>query len=104
MKNGKYLIDWMDELDWCGIAPMGGYLPLSWVEIEAWSRVTSTELDSDDALLIRHLSKVYVNSLNRAKDPTTPAPYADTKAVKSSAIKDQLLAWANSFPENHFKR
>ena len=100
IQQGGYIIEWLSELDWYSVTGMGTPTPLTWTEIDAWARVTNTTIDSDDVLLIRHLSKIFVGMLNEAKDPACPAPYADTANVDSSALRESLLTWANSFPSD----
>ena len=70
---------------------------MSWVDIDAWARVTNTEITVDEVLLIRHLSKLYVSKYSESKNPTTPAPFSDVENVDSDHVTKQLLEWAESF-------
>lgn len=95
--QGSYIIAWLDEMDWHSIGGMGSPIPLSWSDIDAWARVTKTEITSDEALLLRHLSKLYVSKYSESKNPATPAPYSDIESVDTDHVSKQLLVWAESF-------
>lgn len=98
--HGKHVIDWLDEIGWYSVGAMGSPMPLTWVDIDCWMRVTNTLIDTDDVLLMRHLSKIYVSSLRKSENQNAPAPYTDMEAIDQNAVQEQLKAWALSFPKN----
>ena len=67
-----HMLDWLDELGWSGSTGMGP-APLSFQEIEAWSRLTKTPLEPWEALALRTASAAYVGQLGAGD---LPAPYA----------------------------
>ena len=93
----------MDEIGWTSSAPMGGVIPLTWQDIQAWMNVTNTQIDVDDVLTMRHLSQIYVSSYYEGENQNTPAPYVNDELARSeenaNAVSDALKAWANSFPK-----
>lgn len=102
IKSGGYLLSWLDELGWYSIGGMGSPIPLSWTDIDSWARVTQTNIDSDDALLIRHLSKLFVGKFSEAKDPSCPAPFADRAKINQDVLREQFLSWTKAFPKDYF--
>jgi len=78
---------------------MGSPIPLTWSEILAWASLTKTEITPDEVLLLRNLSKHFVSSFSESKNPNTPAPFTDASKVDQDVVKQQLLAWAQSFPK-----
>lgn len=53
-----------------------GQAPLTFVEIDAWQRVTGICLDPWESLDIRQLSVEWCAQADRSSDPECPAPYA----------------------------
>lgn len=49
--------------------------PLSWLEIDAWKRLTQRELDLWEILTIMSMSEAYVNEYHSATDKSRSAPY-----------------------------
>jgi len=47
---------------------------ISYVEIEAWSRLTHIELDWDEVLMLRALSFAYLEGLSLGEDPNSFSP------------------------------
>lgn len=98
--NGKsYVIDWLDELRWHSTNAMGSPVTLTWSDLWYWMQSTQTLIDTDDVLLIRHLSEIYVSSLYKSENQNAPAPYTDMSAVDPESVSKQLKAWALSFPK-----
>lgn len=64
---GGYLWVWFWEL--VGGRASNGFcpLPISWTEIEAWARLTSTDLSPYDALTLRRMDAAYLNAYAEAK-------------------------------------
>lgn len=52
-----------------------GPAPLSWLEIEAWQRVTGFDLMPWEARLLRTLSVDYIAEGRRAESENCPAPW-----------------------------
>lgn len=69
----EYLVHYLFEA-----GPVGnngfGPEPLTWQEIEAWSRLTQVKLDAWEALTLRTLSDHYRSQLMRSADPKCRAP------------------------------
>lgn len=74
MDAGAYLIDYLQELDFCERGDMGPKL-LSFREIESWQHSTGLHLDSWEVLTLRQLSREYIDQLHRSRDRMEPAPY-----------------------------
>lgn len=74
MESGAYLIDYLQELDFCEHGGMG-LSALSFREIEAWQANTGLHLNPWEVLTLRTLSRDYIDQLHRSKDPAEPAPY-----------------------------
>jgi len=69
----EYLIDYLFE---AGPVTSNGFgpEPLSWLELEAWSRLSQVKLDAWEALTLRKLSDHYSAQLVRSADPKCRAP------------------------------
>ena len=52
--------------------------PLTFMEIDSWSRVTQTLLTAWEARTLRRLSEVFVNQVSISDDPACPAPSLNT--------------------------
>ena len=59
-----------------------GMTPLSWVDIQAWSQLTGSQLTPSEARLMRKLSFIYVSQYNASKDIKCEAPYPDQDYVE----------------------
>jgi hypothetical protein len=53
---------------------MAGPVPVSFSEIEAWARVTGTDLPGHEATILRSLSRDYCAQFSASKDPKEPMP------------------------------
>jgi hypothetical protein len=71
-----WLINYWRELGLCG-AGFGRSVPLSWLEIDTWARMTAISLTPWEALTLRRLSDEYVAELARASSATAPPPWQD---------------------------
>lgn len=76
-----------------------GPVPLSWVDIDAWLKVTELELPVWEKLTIRHLSEVYVNERMSNTDPNGLPPWVkplSEEDVERERISNTLLAFLRS--------
>lgn len=53
---------------------MSGPVPVTFQEIEAWSRMTHTAIPTYEALLLRQLSRDYVSQYHASSKPDEPQP------------------------------
>lgn len=54
-----------------------GIIPLTFQEIESYMRITNTPLNSDEVMIIRQMSQVYIAELNDTRN-MREAPYSAT--------------------------
>lgn len=78
------MIDSLMEFGPCAHG-MGGPVPVPFAEIEAWARVTNTELPGHEALLLRQLSRDYCEQYHKSDEPSCPAPLFDGEDSKKQA-------------------
>ena len=66
--------------------------PLDWLDIAAWMSLMNADLHAEEVKILRDLSFAFVSWTNKSKVQDCPAPYkeADTPAVKSANIKEQM--------------
>lgn len=62
---------WFTELSHARTAGFSGANPISFLEIEAWSRVTGTKLKPSEVFLLRQLDDVFLNVVNQRPAPTS---------------------------------
>ena len=76
---GEHLWAWFWEL--AGGRASDGFcpLPIPWFEIEAWARLTSTDLSPSDVLTLRRMDAAYLNA------------YAEVKQGKECQWQEKLL-------------
>lgn len=90
MMGFRYLVQYLFEA-----GPVGnngfGPEPLTWQEIEAWSRLTQVDLDAWEALTLRKLSDLYSAQLVRSADPKCRAP--DQPELSREQIADDVEAF-----------
>ena len=80
---------------------MGGITPISWVDLEAWKSVTEIDIDVSDILLMRHLSKLYVNKYHESENPLTLAP--NMPKVEETNQEDIMKAMRASYGSRQVK-
>lgn len=85
-----HLPTWLDEL---GVVAQGGFgpSPLSWVEIESWSRQAGIELTEFEARALRLMSASYASIAN---DPKADCP-VDDASVRSQRHDAAVASWAS---------
>ena len=98
----EYLIGFANEV---GLYHHGsfGIVPISWVDVKAWSDLTSTPLTAWESSTILLLSKTFVSYFNEVNEKSVPPPYQpaeiDKKQVsnkigsmfRSIAIRKQII-------------
>lgn len=102
--GASYLISLLQEAGLMSSNGMGP-VPLSWVDIESWTRCTEYDLPLWVKLTIKHLSEEYVHELLEAKDMNRPAPYEAVPviedevdlAVQREKVQNKLLDFASRF-------
>lgn len=73
---------------------MGDKLPLSFMEIESYMRITNTKLSHWEIFAIRRLSLEYIAQMQRKDEHETP-PYIDTteaEYLKRTAVNANTIA------------
>lgn len=74
-------------------APGLGAGPLTWMQIEAWARLTGIMLEPWEARLIRRLSGDYLAESRKAEDLNCPPPWrAPVTAAMREAEAQRLVA------------
>lgn len=79
LNPAPHITDWLME-----IGPMAGEGPIGWQDMDAWSRLTSIDLDPWEARTLRRLSRSFVNQRRDARKANCPEPrvQADEIAVR----------------------
>lgn len=73
LKWGQHLIDSLLEFG-PSMPSMSGPVAVTFSEIDAWARVTKTEMPGCEALLLRNLSKEYCHQYHISKDKDAKEP------------------------------
>lgn len=90
--NATYVVGLLHEAGLMSTNGMGP-VPLSWLEIEAWMRMTCRDLPLWERLTIRELSEEYVSGLVTAKDKNCPAPFAPAREdVDREAVQNKIMS------------
>lgn len=74
LKCGGYLIEHLENLGFFMSSGMG-MIPLTFQEIESYMRITNTPLNSDEVIIIRQMSQLYIQEINDT-NPESKAPYS----------------------------
>jgi hypothetical protein len=77
-----------------------GPVPISWVEIDAWLRVTERELSMWERTTIKRLSEEYVSELVQATKADRPAPYIheeDLDNIDRERVQTKILSVLSKF-------
>lgn len=70
---------------------MSGPVPVSFSEIEAWSRVTGIEIPGYEAVQLRQLSRDYCNQHHASKNPSEPQPIMPGEdATPKQVVREQV--------------
>ena len=92
----RYLLTYIEELNYGMYGAMGDKMPLSFSEIDSYMRVTNTELNHWDALALIELSTVYIYQTQK-KDVSEQPPYmevSEIEYIKQTAISSSSIAKA----------
>ena len=63
LKCGGYLIEHLENLGFYMSSGMG-IIALTFQEIESYMRITNTPLNSDEVMIIRQMSQLYIKEIN----------------------------------------
>lgn len=94
-----YMLEWFQPhcLGWFHAGDMGGLHPLTWSEIDAFSRLSGSELDAWEAQQIRLCSVAYVTGYRKGQQPMTVSPAFEDRpeddpgiAVERHRISEQM--------------
>lgn len=87
-----HLTAWLHEIGTCGIG-FNGLIPLTFIEIEAWSRMVDIKLSSFEATTLRNMSAAYSVI---ASNPDAKCPI-DSDLVDDQMRESEGRAAAESF-------
>lgn len=93
--EGAYLMQMLHEAGLMSSSGMG-VVPLSWQEIEAWLRVTESQPELWERMLVRELSEAYVSELNQATERNRPDPYTPP-TVEIEVARERVVSGLMSF-------
>lgn len=96
IEEGAQVIEYLQEVGPTLPGAMGPE-PVTFAEIDAWSRTTGYDPTAWEAQTIRRLSRAFVSQYAKSKETNSPAPWTgdkvDRKAVASGI--DKLLGMAS---------
>lgn len=92
LKAGSYLIDELFTIGACRSGAMGGFIALSWQEVDAFARLTNRISEGWEAELLVKMSREYVKGLQIGSEPMGIPPYNGGKLapVVSGSLKSTL--------------
>ena len=64
---------WLSELGFCDTG-FNGPVPLSFKEIDAWVRLTQTDITPNEVLILSGMSKAYCSQYHSSGDINEPSP------------------------------
>lgn len=76
VEHAEYIIEYLFDVG-PAINTGMGIAPVGYSEIRDFRDVTKLNINSWDASMIRHLSRVYVAQFNESKSKTCPSPWSD---------------------------
>lgn len=97
----EYLLEWLGPsgVGLCQSGDMGGLNPISWVEIDAFSRATGNQLEAWEAQQLRLCSVAYVSGYNLGQKPMRVSPVYEDRpdedpgiALERRRVSEQLKA------------
>lgn len=104
--DSSYIIGMLHEAGLMSSSGMGA-LPLSWQEIEAWLKVTESEPQLWERILVRELSEAYVSELNQATEKNRASPWTppvEEVEVTRANVVSRFLSFARQFNEARAKK
>lgn len=87
----QYIVQAFIALGLCVSGGMG-VVPLSWVEIDAFLRRSSYELQDYEAEIVFNMSRAYVSWLNKGSDINCFSPWDDTSDATKSSHREWMQA------------
>ncbi len=78
-----YLVEWLFD-----IGPLVAGSPITYSEIESWSRVKNIEITPWEAHMMKRLSRAYEDQSIKSRSKTCPSPYLSEE--KLTADKDKF--------------
>ncbi len=69
IQSFRYLLDIFFEVGPARSLEMGGFAPLSWVDLNAFNHATKSDLDRWEMYLVIQMSKAYCMEKNGGDDP-----------------------------------
>lgn len=81
MIGAEYLLAFFMEVG-PSVSTGMGMAPIGFSDIEAWRNLTETNLTPWDALMLRQMSRAYVNQYAESRDPRCPAPYEEAMTLE----------------------
>ena len=81
-----YLPVFLHEIGTAGSGP-NGLIPLTYLEIEAWSRMSKTKINSFEASALRQMSAAYAAITHDKNAPCPMAIYNDPNQANLAAIE-----------------
>ena len=85
-ENSGYLLDTMHKIGAYKTSGMGGISPIDWLDIDAFNRVMSFEIEPWEAETIMQLSRKYVDGHQGGQQPNGIAPYFDWSPIAADWI------------------
>jgi len=85
-----YLVERLVEIGLTEAAGMGAS-PISWSQIDAWSRLTGTVLQPWEARLLRRLSAEYLSMSRTAESLQCAPPWRAPVSVREREIEEERL-------------
>ncbi len=88
--QASYLIDLVFEVGIC--QPNGfGLSPISWSDLDAWSRIKGIHLSSYEGSMIVMISRIFVTSHVKYDDKDEPAPHViDSENLDRTAVSSKV--------------
>jgi hypothetical protein len=88
LKWGEFLVAQLFEFGPVAFSAAGP-VPVSFQEIESWSRMTNTFIPTCDAILLKQLSKDYCSELRAAENKDREAPEIPGDEIDKQARLDE---------------
>jgi len=88
VETDKHILEWLFEL---GIFEPSGYgpMPLTYREIESWSRMTGILPTWEECRFLKILSQEYCSQYGKSSDRDAPPPHT-TEKVNRESVSDRV--------------
>jgi hypothetical protein len=80
-----HLAAYLNELGPAG-HDSSGMIPVSFQELESWSRMTGADVNAWEASMLIRMSRQYCGQHHGSSDPMSPPPYVDEKSEDDMVI------------------